>query len=87
MSTETVQASTWRQPPSYQVVQAVADATGRDPTALEPLNEVIDPDALDGLFTDAADDGPHPTGRVTFTFAGCDVVVGPGGEVEVSARE
>lgn len=87
MSTEIGQSSTHQQPPSYRVVQAVADARDSEPTALEPLNEVIDPDALDGLFRDGTGEGPHPAGRVTFTFADCDVVVSPGGEVEVTPRE
>jgi hypothetical protein len=35
---------------SRRVVREVAEATGSDPTDLPPLYEVVDPDALDGLF-------------------------------------
>lgn len=46
------------------VIEAVAAREGVAPTDIdEPLYEVIDPDALDNLFTDT-------TGRVVFEYHG-----------------
>lgn len=39
--------------PSTAVVEAVADATGREQTELEPLQHFVDADALDALCTTA----------------------------------
>ncbi|MFC7135555.1 HalOD1 output domain-containing protein [Halobaculum litoreum] len=38
------------EPVSVRVVECVAEATGLDATDLDPLYEVVDPDALDALF-------------------------------------
>lgn len=72
-------------PPSQRVIEAVAETTGNDPIEVGPLYHVIDPDALDRLF--APTDQCVREGYVEFAFAGCDVVVRGGGEVEVSKRE
>jgi len=37
-------------PVSQTVIAAVAEASDRDPTELDPLYEYIEPDALDTLF-------------------------------------
>ncbi|NEU56704.1 HalOD1 output domain-containing protein [Halorussus sp. MSC15.2] len=71
---------------SHRVITAVAEETGNDPTEVGPLYHVIDPDALDRLFT-ATGAGGRNRGHVEFTFAGCDVVVHGNGEVEVSERD
>ncbi len=59
---------------SEQVIAVIAAVTDTDPTEMEPLYRFLDPDSLDQLFgssdTDVAVDG-----RVTFSFAGCEVVV------------
>lgn len=59
------------QRPSVAVVEAVADATGRGTTTLDPIQNSIDSDALDALVRSAAD-GPTYV-RVTFAYA--DVTV------------
>lgn len=59
-------------PVSEQVVAVVAAVADVEPTEMEPLYRVIDPDSLDSLF-DGSDAGFG--GRVTFTFADCDVMV------------
>lgn len=60
---------------SNAVVERVAAAEGVDPRELDvPLNEVIDPDALDSLFAPTSK-GPRPVGKVTFAFCGHTVVV------------
>ena len=54
--------------PSTQVVLSVARSTDHQPTDLRPLNEVIDPDALDRLVRDRP-----PSLCLTFEFEGCTV--------------
>lgn len=70
-----------RQPPlSATVVAAIAEHEHVDPMDLDPpLFDVVDPDALDGLFNDTATNG-----RVTFTYRGADVTVTSEGDVRVS---
>jgi ethanolamine ammonia-lyase large subunit len=62
-----------------QVVDAVADATGDSVLSLDPLYEVVDPDALESLFQVGT------TGRVEFVYEGCEVVVHADGDVDVAA--
>jgi hypothetical protein len=71
-------------PVSEVVVSEVADALGKDEMRVEPLNDVVDPDALDALFDvrmngERRDDG----GRVQFRLDGCDVTVYGDGQVVV----
>lgn len=68
---------------SQRVIMDVAEVTGNDPTEVGPLYHVIDPDALDRLFTPTGGSG-RTDGYVEFTFAGCDVVVSGGGEIDVT---
>lgn len=70
---------------SEEVVSAVAETTGKDPLDLEPLYEVIDPDALDALYRRDGLGLPKSPNRVEFTYAGCEVVVAWDGSV--TARE
>ncbi|WP_191965910.1 MULTISPECIES: HalOD1 output domain-containing protein [Haloferax] len=61
-------------PPSTAVIETVAIAANREPTALEPLYNTVDPDALDALFDSS---GCHSTDGVTtvsFEFAGHGVL-------------
>ncbi|MFC7096843.1 HalOD1 output domain-containing protein [Halobaculum marinum] len=62
---------------SIRVVECVAEATGREPTDLPPLYDVVDPDALDDLFT-AGGDGNC---TVSFRFEGTLVEVRGEGDV------
>lgn len=59
------------------VVTVVAEATGRSPLELDPLYEVVDPDALNMLL----DDGP-PSVSVTFDYCGQTVTI-TGERIEV----
>lgn len=70
---------------SEEVIRAVAEETGTDPTEVGPLYHVIDPDALDRLFAPTGRTS-RSNGRVEFTFAGCDVVVRGTDEIEVTER-
>lgn len=70
---------------SLDVVYAVADATGYEPTALPPLGDFIDTDALDTIVGSTAADGDRsPT--VRFEYAGHEVVVRDGGNVIVEPK-
>lgn len=65
------------EPISQTVVLAVGEARDVDPVELdECLYDVMDPDALDRLFS-------HGRGKVEFTFAGCQVLVHGGERVVV----
>lgn len=71
---------------SEAVVRAVSNVTGAAPIpdvapdtetdqVLEPLHAVIDPDALDSVFTNAPSRTTQPTARVTFCYHGHAVTV------------
>lgn len=69
---------------STTVVDAVAEATGNEPSALEPLGRVVDAHALDRLFSPLRDPANGPRmGAVEFRFEGCLVTVSAAGWVEV----
>lgn len=68
---------------SEAVVAAVADASNRAPTDLDPLAEAIDPDALDALFADRYDGTPRTGGSTRFVFSDHEVVVTDGSLVTV----
>ena len=81
---QTINAATFDEAStSERVIDAVADATGSEPTDVGPLYHVIDPDALDRLFSPTRRGG-RTEGHVTFRFGGCDVMVSGNGAVEVS---
>lgn len=54
------------------IIRAVAEATGRDPTDLEPIADVLDPDALEAIYATASADNPI---ELTFQYEGCTVTV------------
>ncbi|WP_336326674.1 HalOD1 output domain-containing protein [Halovenus sp. HT40] len=65
------------------VVRAVSKLTGADPEAMDPLYDVVDPDALNTLCDpDLGDEGSSP--RVSFQFSSCKVVVYGDGRTIVS---
>ncbi len=68
--------------PSTAVVVAVAEATGRDSTELQVLNESIDGDALDALLTDS----PKQV-EVSFEYAGATVRLSSDGTLVVETFE
>lgn len=59
--------------PSEAVVRTVSSLTGTDPLELDPLYHVIDPDALDGLFHEPADDDADA--ELSIQFNGCTVTI------------
>jgi hypothetical protein len=65
------------------VVRAVADREGVDPSELEPvIHEVVDADALDALLSSGSGVEGAPV-SVAFEFAGYAVSVRTDGEVTV----
>ena len=66
---------------SERVLDAVATEEGCSPLDFDrPLNDVIDPDALDAIFREDA-----PTASVAFPYLGYRVVVRGDGQVTVDA--
>lgn len=64
--------------PSIAVVNALADATGRDPGEIAPLYGYIDCEALDAVVTLSDSDV-----RVTFSYEEYTVIVESDGSVTV----
>ena len=63
---------------STAVVRAVSAAEGREPQSLQPLATVLDPDAMNALFTPRADGTARPGGRLSFVYSNCRVTVDNG---------
>lgn len=70
-----------RKTPSAAVVQAVAEDTGSAEIDLEPLHDVVDPDALDALFKD------RDNGKVVFRYAGRVVTVDASSDVHLEEAD
>lgn len=63
------------------VIESVAEAEGTEPIELTPpLNEVIDPAALESLFANK-----RSLGKVIFNYKNCEVSVFPDGYVSVKS--
>lgn len=74
-------------PPSLAVVEAVAREEGIDPIELTPtLNSVVDPDALDALFS-PTDAESLRSCRVEFEYHGYRVTISGTGDIRVSASD
>ncbi|MWV39028.1 HalOD1 output domain-containing protein [Natrialba sp. INN-245] len=74
-----------RSKPSLRVVEQVADAEDVPPGSLEPpLNDAVDPTALDRLFEPTTAVGSTRRGRITFSYCGYDVTVASDGTVDVT---
>ena len=61
------------------IVEAVAAVTNREPTAMSPLYETVDPEALADLVTS---DRERPV-DVSFDYEGCEVTVSSDGRIVV----
>jgi Halobacterial output domain 1 len=67
--------------PSVTVIEAIAAIRGIDPTETRiPLMDVLDPDALDALFT-RDPPGHQTTGHIAFTIDALTVFVHSNGHV------
>lgn len=80
----TVGRSTQGETVSETVVYSVAEQLDADPTTLDPLYRVVDPDALNSFMgaNGATLDGSLI--RVSFTYCGCEVGISADGTVHVS---
>lgn len=63
------------------VIEAVSEVSDHDPTSLDPLYSVVDPDALDALF----DSGYSGNPQVEFQYDGCKVEVISDPNIEIRA--
>ena len=70
-------------PVSSAVIGAVATVRGNERSALDPLYECVDPDALNAVFAPYSDDTPRGDGCITFTFNETDVTVHSRGEIVI----
>lgn len=66
---------------STKVVERVAAFKGTESVELDPLYEVINPDALNRLFTNPS--GTERSGQISFVYCGCEVIVEDDGQVLV----
>lgn len=71
--------------PSTAIVEAVAATTGRDSSALSPLHEHIDTEALDALLTFGADPDAQRL-SLSFVYEGVEVTVDADGGIDVRAE-
>lgn len=69
---------------STDIVLAVAEVSGRDPTELRPLNDVINADALDSLFT--PERPGNETDQISFDYQGYRVTVYRDREILLQSR-
>ncbi|WP_225336026.1 HalOD1 output domain-containing protein [Halomicrobium urmianum] len=65
---------------SRAVIDRIAEAENTDPLDLDPLYEVIDPDALDALPS-RIDEDQQSNCRVSFTYHGHKVIADSSGKV------
>lgn len=67
------------------VVDAVSEATGVPVTEMDvELNEIVDPDALNGLFANRFDGTAREGGILLFSMLGCEVRIHGDGRVVVT---
>lgn len=69
-----------------ELVLAIADVRGVEPTDIPPLAPEIDPDRLEACVASLNGDDPRVEGKVTFSVADCDVTVLPGQVVIAAPR-
>lgn len=74
-------------PLSSSVVRAVAAVSGKEPTAVQPLYDVVDLDALENLFLPGPNEIPVTEGTVSFVLDGLEVTVHTSGEIVVTSQE
>jgi hypothetical protein len=69
------------------VIEAVAAVVGKQPTDIEPLYEVVDPDALEELLLSLRSSGKHDRcGAVTFVFNDCEIKVEASGTIWIEPQ-
>lgn len=66
------------------IVSAVAELQDADPLDLDPLYDAVDSATAQSLFEGGYAGAARPPSGVSFTYCGCDVVVGGDGSVHVT---
>lgn len=69
---------------SIVLIETVASLRGCDPTDLEPLYEIADPEALDALCNVETTAAPL---HLSFEYGGYRIVAGSDGRIELSASD
>lgn len=64
-----------KEPVSEAVIRAVSAVTGQQSGSLQPLNQVIDPQALDALFDSPSNDVHHPSAGFSFIYSSCRITI------------
>ncbi|RBI58777.1 hypothetical protein DMJ13_25880 [halophilic archaeon] len=64
------------------MITHVAAQKGVNPTTLDPLYEVINPEALENLFAPQFDGTSRTDGRVEFAYSGYRVTVTSDGDIQ-----
>ena len=67
---------------TYSILEAVAAITGEIPEKLDPISDVVDPDALDALF-ESADPDEGAAASLTFSYNDCFVTVYSDGRIVI----
>lgn len=67
-------------PVSHRIIEDIAERTGNAVDELPQLYDVIDPEALDGLFDRP---GTFLDGHLTFEYSGYHVTVNASGEIDI----
>lgn len=65
----------------HTIVRAVSAVTGVKQMELQPLFDIVDPEALERLLT--SHDDPREGAAVMFDYGGCDLTVHSSGEIVI----
>lgn len=68
---------------SSTVINAVAAIRNVEPTAVDPLNRAVDPDALNAIFANRCDGNERAGASLTIRLNGCRVTVDGDGRILV----
>ncbi|MFC6731909.1 HalOD1 output domain-containing protein [Haladaptatus sp. GCM10025893] len=69
------------------IMDAVASIAEKSVSELGPLNDIIDPDALDALFSAQPDGRPRGTGYIHFAIQNFEVSVHSNGHISIVPHE
>lgn len=72
---------------SSRIVRLVAVASGREPTDLEPLGNVVEPEALDRLLDSRSVEDPERGIAVTFIYEEYRVEIDADGTVSILVED
>lgn len=73
--------------PSTLLVMAVAEIAETDPLEQLPLNDAIDPEALDNLFHGGIGSSGSEMDKISFNYAGYRVTLHRDGEMIIQSRD